>query len=228
MTCASYISLPAQEADSLPISSSDTRQLPLLSGTDTPVKSSACVRRNGSLVSESTNKTSGSLIQANTPAAWISSQRAYLVQIGRALEGRAELVSMDGRKSRGVLRSSGRDFFSLNASQDLSASTSGSHVTWLQLISGSAGRFCSMPPAWALRSLGLDIGLLPTPTAKANQLAPSMLKKWASCRRLKKAIRGRLIPAHYEWLMGWPIGFTDSRQSAMGKSRSKQRSRGES
>jgi len=46
--------------------------------------------------------------------------------------------------------------------------------------------------------------------------------------RLKKAIRGRLIPAHYEWLMGWPIGFTDSRQSATVKSQSKPRSRGES
>lgn len=83
--------------------------------------------------------------------------------------------------------------------------------------------------------------MFPTPTAKANQTAPSMLKKggsfnnlfptptardWKSgdvsqttfkknSRPLNEVIKlneskpGQLNPSWVEWLMGWPIGWTD-------------------
>lgn len=63
-------------------------------------------------------------------------------------------------------------------------------------------------PPWALHLLGEDIGPLPRPTATANQLCPSM-SKWGSCRRLQKLAVGlQLKPEMFEWLMGYPIGWT--------------------
>jgi hypothetical protein len=58
-------------------------------------------------------------------------------------------------------------------------------------------------------------GLLPTPTTMANQLAPSM-QKHAGCRRLFQMMggrNGRITPTLYEWMMGFPIGWTDLKHS---------------
>ena len=51
-------------------------------------------------------------------------------------------------------------------------------------------------------------GLLATPTKTANQSAASM-QKHLSCRAYT-AIFGtnRISPNHYEWMMGWPLGWT--------------------
>lgn len=56
-------------------------------------------------------------------------------------------------------------------------------------------------------------GRLPTPTAKGNQLASSMMKH-PSGRRLRALLEtlgfppGHLHPAMLEWSMGWPQGWT--------------------
>jgi len=51
-------------------------------------------------------------------------------------------------------------------------------------------------------------GSLHTPTTKANFVAPSM-QKWPSCRRFVEAFGGRAItPEQFEFLMGFPIGWT--------------------
>jgi len=71
---------------------------------------------------------------------------------------------------------------------------------------------CRLPP-WAHRILGPDCGSLATPTAKANQLAPYMMK-WPGCRRLRALFGPKLEPRIYEWLMGFPIGWTDLGHSA--------------
>lgn len=59
-------------------------------------------------------------------------------------------------------------------------------------------------------------GRLATPTATANQLAPSMAK-WPGCRNLQRLAlaSGLPFPTLYEWMMGWPIGWTDLRPLAM-------------
>ena len=46
-----------------------------------------------------------------------------------------------------------------------------------------------------------------TPTTKANYAAPSM-QKWPSCRNYVSMF-GKPTPEYQEWLMGWPIGWTD-------------------
>ena len=54
---------------------------------------------------------------------------------------------------------------------------------------------------------------LHTPTTKANFLAPSM-QKWPACRNYVKAFGGKLItPEQFEFLMGYPIGWTELKHS---------------
>lgn len=63
-------------------------------------------------------------------------------------------------------------------------------------------------------------GLLATPTATGNQLAPSMAK-WPGCRNLQRLAdaTGLTLLELYEWLMGWPIGWTDLRPLEMARFR---------
>jgi hypothetical protein len=60
---------------------------------------------------------------------------------------------------------------------------------------------------WVLTTFGKDFGYLHTPTTMANFLAKSM-QKHAGCRAWTAAF-GKITPNHYEWLMGWPVGWTD-------------------
>jgi DNA (cytosine-5)-methyltransferase 1 len=67
--------------------------------------------------------------------------------------------------------------------------------------------------------LGLPVpahvsSLLATPTKKANQLAPYM-RRWPGCARLQAwaGTGGTPHPALYEWLMGFPEGWTECARS---------------
>ena len=88
--------------------------------------------------------------------------------------------------------------------------------------------------------------MLATPTAKANQLSPSMKKHpgcvawWPTPRKfmykdattdrgkhnLGEVVGGKLNPTWVEWLMGWPLGFTDLKPLATAKYQRWQRSHG--
>lgn len=57
-------------------------------------------------------------------------------------------------------------------------------------------------------------GFVHTPTTKANFTAPSM-QKWPSCRNYVRAFGARPItPEQFEFLMGFPIGWTEIQRSA--------------
>ena len=61
---------------------------------------------------------------------------------------------------------------------------------------------------------------LATPTAKANQLAPSMQQKHPGCAAwwpTPQGHGGQLDPVFPEYLMGWPIGWTDCEPLEMGR-----------
>ena len=62
---------------------------------------------------------------------------------------------------------------------------------------------------WVLTTHGKDFGYLHTPTTKANYAARSM-QKWQACRNFVKVF-GKPTPENQEWLMGLPIGWTDTR-----------------
>jgi len=64
----------------------------------------------------------------------------------------------------------------------------------------------------------------PTPTAKANHDAPSMAK-WPAYK-LYHATAGRTTPRLWEWMMGFPAGWTDCTSSGMPSLHTRQKSSG--
>lgn len=62
---------------------------------------------------------------------------------------------------------------------------------------------------------GTDFGYLHTPTTIANFASPSM-QKHRSCRNFVTAF-GKPSPANFEYLMGWPSGWTDLKPLEMDK-----------
>ena len=50
-------------------------------------------------------------------------------------------------------------------------------------------------------------GYLPTPTAKGNAFAPSMAK-WPAYHALQKSYGQEEIVSLFEFLMGWPAGWS--------------------
>jgi hypothetical protein len=63
--------------------------------------------------------------------------------------------------------------------------------------------------------------LLPTPTETANHCAPSM-RKWPGYARLQDS--GGISPTRWEWMMGYPHGWTDCTRLATPSFRSVQSS----
>ncbi len=61
---------------------------------------------------------------------------------------------------------------------------------------------------WVRRILGRAGSWLPTPTAKANVLAPSM-SKWPAYASFQIWMSGRKLIPVWEWMMGFPEGWTD-------------------
>jgi len=60
---------------------------------------------------------------------------------------------------------------------------------------------------WALTTFGKGLGYLHTPTTKANYCADSM-QKWP-CSQNFKIVFGKPTPTNHEWMMDWPIGWSD-------------------
>jgi hypothetical protein len=138
---------------------------------------------------------------------WIACMRVYLARSG-LLQGEAGAKPLtDGRTLCGSSESAGQLSFFWSASQTSSGSTNESEKTLTASATASPPRSFWTLPQWVRRTLGPDIGLLATPTTKANQCCKSM-QKWPCCRRLTLALGGKLTPARQEWMMGWPIGHT--------------------
>jgi hypothetical protein len=78
---------------------------------------------------------------------------------------------------------------------------------------------------WVRTTFGNDIGFVHTPTATANYSAPSM-QKHPNCRAFVKVF-GKPTPMNQEWLMGWPIGWTDLKPLETDKFLASRRRRGE-
>jgi len=85
-------------------------------------------------------------------------------------------------------------------------------------------RWVTKPDAWIFQRqtwvqtmFGQDVGYLHTPTCTANYAAPSM-QKWPACREFVRVF-GKPTPTNHEWLMGWPIGWTDLKPLETGKFR---------
>lgn len=71
---------------------------------------------------------------------------------------------------------------------------------------------------WVRTTKGPGIGYVHTPTETANYSAPSM-QKWPGCRAFVRVF-GKPTPRNAEWLMGWPIGWSDLARLAPDRFRS--------
>lgn len=159
---------------------------------------------------KSSIKTLENLTHPDGKDAWIFSMRVSLVRAGLLPKEDAEKLLTDGQKLLESSMNADQKRFFLSALQILSESMKEQNQTFQLSAIPSDNTSLPMLPAWVRRILGEDIGLLHTPTTKANQCATSM-QKWPCCRRLTAACGGKLHPEFHEWMMGWPIGFTDLR-----------------
>jgi hypothetical protein len=71
---------------------------------------------------------------------------------------------------------------------------------------------------WVVTTFGSGIGFLHTPTHTANYACRSM-QKWPNCREFVRVF-GKPSPTNHEWLMGWPIGWTELKPLETGRFRS--------
>jgi hypothetical protein len=140
-------------------------------------------------------------------AEWMSSLRAS--RASRSAKPHTETISLSacGTKPAASSASAALGASCLKTSSVLSPE-------WLRPPPVSKGSDSSwitapllQPPAWVRRILGGDAGYLATPTTMGNQCAVSMMKH-KGCVRLRQLF-GIVTPDLYEWLMGWPIGWTD-------------------
>lgn len=80
-------------------------------------------------------------------------------------------------------------------------------TTWRRwLIPSDAWRFPRQ--TWVLTTFGSATGFLHTPTHTANYACRSM-QKWPNCREFVRVF-GKPNPTNHEWLMGWPLGWSDA------------------
>lgn len=108
-----------------------------------------------------------------------------------------------GAKQASLFGRSGQGSSSWRTSSD-ALSTGPQPASEIWAISVERPRFRRR--TWAQTTHGSDIGLLHTPTTKANYSCASM-QKWP-CSRNFVRVFGAPTPESHEWLMGWPIGWS--------------------
>lgn len=166
-----------------------------------------CEIQDGSPVSMSTWLTATPGTPAPTKEEWIACMQAHLARVGVRRGVAEERLTTDGPQQLGLWGKYDQGFYCSNVWKDLPENITGCAET----LPESVIRIKPAPlmlPRWVRRILGSDIGVLHTPTTKANQCARSM-QKWPSCRRLT-AVFGRLTPDIQDWMMGIPCGLSDT------------------
>ena len=134
-----------------------------------------------------------------------------------ALRGQqmSEKTCQDLRAASGKTRAELFALYDLNTSLWKTWTTSGAadlgpySEIWPRRGIMRGGGVYRLPPL-VLPTSEPGFGWLPTPTATANQLSPSM-RKWPGCRHLQDLIGtgGTPHPGIWEWMMGFPTGWTD-------------------
>lgn len=192
MTLKQCTFLQVTEADSLQTSSSDTRQLSLLSGTPTPAKYSENERqKDGSLACTCGKETFDCSIHPSTRDKWIASMRDSLALIlalpenKQALALKQEVASTV--KPSASLASFDHDTCSWKTLQTSLLTDSEPYSQTLPRSGMTRNGFVYELPTVGRLTKEIDGGCLATPTCTSNQLAPSMMKH-KSCRAMAAAM----------------------------------------
>lgn len=278
MSCKPCTYSPVMEEDSSLTSSLDTRQLSLLSGMDTPAKSSENAQQmDGSPACKCGKEMSDCLIHPSTPEKWTASMQDSLARILALPENRQGLARK--RAAASTVKSSASlawfDPVSCSWKTSQQSFLTDSEQSWQTLPrSGmTLNGYAFALPIVGRITTGTDGGCWPTPDAGVMNLNTPIEVNEARRARAKEkhgngngagltiaaAVRmfpkptahnakecaapaeytlntptlaavagGILNPAWVEWLMGFPIGFTVSKDWATRKSPYKQQSRGNS
>ena len=241
MTCEPCTCSQESVEDSLPTSSLDTPQLSLWSGIDTPVKSSANEpQKDGSPSCECGKGMSDCSIHPNTPEKWIAFMQDSLARtlalpgIRRALDMRHDPAFIE--KSSVLLASFDPVTCSLKTSQQSLVTDSEPYSQTLPRWGSMRNGVVSEHPIAAHRISETDGSrLLPTivrsdanGTCRSRYVGSSTYRGAMMVEGLRTGPNDPtyISPLFAEWAMGFPIGFTESKDWVMPKSRSKPQSRG--
>lgn len=231
-------SLPDTAGDFLPTSSSDTRQLSLLSGIPTPAKSSENEQQtDGSLVCECGKGTFNCLIHPNTPEKWTAFMQDSLAKTLALLESRQvymrEPDQVFTEKSCVSLAWYDQSSFSWKTYQQSLVTGwepySETWPRWGMTVAGSA----FVHPMSERRITETDGFYWPTPV-KSDCVARRPSKNWEGTSDLPSVVwtlnggamnpdkpPAKLNADWVDWLMGFPIGWTELKAAVTPKSRSK-------
>jgi hypothetical protein len=216
-------------------SSLDTGQLSLLSGMDTPAKfCENAPQMDGSPDCMCGKGTSDCLIHPSTPDKWIASMRDSLARTLALLESRQVYLREPDRvftaKSCGFLTSLDLNTFSWKTCQlSLIADLEQSYSTWPRW-GMTLGGAAFVHPMSDRRMSEIGGGCWPTPQASDCR---KVISTFGSTLRNRKQIpelgtaEGWINPELSEWLMGFPIKWTDSKLAATHKSPSRPQQHGD-
>ena len=236
MTCEPCTYLPESAAAYLPTSSLDTRQLSLLSGSHTPAKSLENeLKKDGSPVCMCGKGTSDCSIHPSTRESWIASMRDSLAKTLALLESR-----------QAYLREPDQVFTAKScASLAWYDQSSCSWRTYQQSFLTDSKPYLETWPRWGMTQGGsayahpmserriteTDGSCWPTPNAsdcrdRGNLSLPSIQRRQAIGKQLNLSMvvsptSGALNPDWVGWLMGFPIAWASSKDTATPKFRCK-------
>lgn len=218
LKCKPCTSLQEREVDSFVTSSSDTRQLSLLNGTDTLVKSSENEQQTDGFQACTCGKeTFDCSIHPSTPEVWIASMQDFLALIlalpenKQALALRREVASTV--KSSASLAWLDRNTCSWKTSQQSLITDSEPYSQTLP-ISGMLvnGQLYELPIV-GRRTNETDGGAcFPTPTAHDAKKGAYPSEYNRNTPGIAVMLGGKPSPMFQEWQMGWPINHTALKQ----------------
>ena len=212
--CGQCISLLDMEEDSLQTLSSDTRQLSLLNGIDTPAKSSENEpKTDGSQACTCGKVTFDCSIHPSTPDKWIASMQDFLALILALPENKQALAQKHAVastvKSSASLAWFDQDSCSWKTSQQSLITDSEPYSQTLP-ISGMLdnGRLYELPIV-GRRMNETDGGVcFPTPTAHDAKKGAYPSEYNRNTPGIAVILGGKPSPMFQEWQMGWPINHT--------------------
>jgi hypothetical protein len=203
--------------DFLPTLSLDTSQLSLLSGIPMPAKSSENEQQtDGSLDCKCGKGTSDCLIHPNTPEKWTAFMQDSLAKILALPENKQaleqKLAAASTVKSSASLAWFDQSSCSWKMSQQSFLMDSEQSWQFWPRSGMTRNGYAYELPIVGRITTEIDGGFLPTPTAHNSKECASPSEGNRNTPTLGWVLGGRPNPQYTEWMMGWPMDYTDLKE----------------